>query len=69
VLGTAVGLVLGAALGAMAGAVLAERSLGKNREESFRLGKIAFWGRLLGSVSKIVIAGLLVTVATFAAIF
>lgn len=69
VLGTAVGLVLGAALGAMAGAVLGERSLGKDSEESMRLGKVAFWGRLLGSVSKIVIAGLLVTMATFAAIF
>lgn len=68
-LGTAVGLVLGAALGAMVGAVLGERSLGKDSEESMRLGKVAFWGRLLGSVSKIVIAGLLVTIATFAAVF
>ncbi|NBW99138.1 DUF456 domain-containing protein [bacterium] len=69
VLGTAVGLVLGAALGAMAGAVLGERSLGKDSEESMRLGKVAFWGRLLGSVSKIVIAGLMVALATLAAIF
>ncbi|NDG26952.1 MAG: DUF456 domain-containing protein, partial [Proteobacteria bacterium] len=68
VLGTAVGLVLGAALGAMGGAVLGERSLGRELSESFRLGKVAFWGRLLGSVAKIVIAGLLVTLATFAAI-
>lgn len=69
VLGTAVGLLLGAAFGAMGGAVLGEKSLGKNTEESMRLGKVAFWGRLLGSVSKIVIAGLLVTLATVAAIF
>jgi len=69
VLGTAVGLVLGAALGAMGGAVLGEKSLGKNTGESLRLGKVAFWGRLLGSVSKIVIAGLLVTLATLATIF
>jgi uncharacterized protein YqgC (DUF456 family) len=69
VLGTAVGLVLGAALGAMGGAILEEKSAGKNTDESLRLGKIAFWGRLLGSVSKIVIAGLLVALATLAAIF
>lgn len=69
VLGTAVGLVLGAAFGAMGGAVLGEKSLGKTQEESLRLGKVAFWGRLLGSVSKIIIAGLLVTIATVAAIF
>jgi len=69
VLGTAVGLILGAAFGAMGGAVLGEKSLGKTQEESIRLGKVAFWGKLLGSVSKIVIAGLLVTMATFAAIF
>lgn len=69
ILGTAVGLVLGAALGAMGGAILGERSLGKDSSESMRLGKVAFWGRLLGSVSKILIAGLLVTMGTLAAIF
>ena len=61
ILGTAVGLVLGAAFGAMGGAVLGEKSLGKTQEESIRLGKVAFWGRLLGSVSKIMIAGHIVT--------
>lgn len=69
ILGTVIGLVLGAALGAMGGAFLGERSLGKDSDESMRLGKVAFWGRLLGSVSKIVIAGLLVSIATVAAIF
>jgi|688.fasta_scaffold58861_5 uncharacterized protein YqgC (DUF456 family) len=68
VLGTMVGLVLGAALGAMAGAVLGERSLGKDAEESLRLGKVAFWGRLLGSMGKIMIAGALVAIATLAAL-
>lgn len=69
VLGTAVGLIGGAALGALGGAFLAEKSLGKNTQESLRLGKIAFWGRLLGSVAKITIAGLLVSIATLAALF
>ena len=69
ILGTAVGLVLGAAFGAMGGAVLGEKSLGKTQEESIRLGKVAFWGRLLGSVSKMMVAGLLVAIATIAAIF
>lgn len=68
VLGTMVGLVLGAALGAMGGAILGERSLGKDAEESVRLGKVAFWGRLLGSVGKIMIAGALVAIATVAAL-
>lgn len=69
ILGTVIGLVLGAALGAMGGAFLGERSAGKDQAESYRLGKVAFWGRLLGSVSKIVIAGLLVSIATVSAIF
>lgn len=69
VLGTAVGLVLGAALGAMGGAFLAEKTIGKDTEESLRLGKIAFWGRLLGSVAKITIAGVLVSIAVLAALF
>jgi len=68
-LGTAVGLVLGAALGAMGGAFFAEKSLGKDTEESLRLGKVAFWGRLLGSVAKIMIAGVLVSIAILAVLF
>jgi uncharacterized protein len=68
IIGTIVGLLLGGALGAMTGAVIGEKSLGKDTQESLRLGKIAFWGRLFGSLIKIFIAGLLVAIAMVAAI-
>lgn len=68
VLGTVLGLILGGAFGAMVGAVIGEKSLGRDTADSLRLGKIAFWGRLFGSLSKIAIAGLLVAVAVIAAI-
>lgn len=68
IIGTIIGLLLGGATGAMLGAFLGEKSAGKDTEESIRLGKIAFWGRLFGSLSKIFIAGLLVAIAMVAAI-
>lgn len=68
IIGTAIGLILGGALGALLGAFIGEKSLGKDNEESLRLGKIAFWGRLFGSVTKILIAGVLLVIAVTAAI-
>lgn len=68
IIGTIIGLLLGGATGAMIGAVIGEKSVGKDTEESLRLGKIAFWGRLFGSLTKILIAGILVAVAMVAAI-
>jgi hypothetical protein len=52
----------------MLGAFIGEKSAGKGTEESIRLGKIAFWGRLFGSLTKIFIAGILVAIALVAAI-
>lgn len=68
IIGTIIGLLLGGAAGAMIGAVIGEKSAGKNTEESLRLGKIAFWGRLFGSLTKIFIAGILIAIAMVAAI-
>lgn len=68
IIGTVIGLIFGGALGAMIGAVIGERSLGKDNDESLRLGKIAFWGRLFGSVTKILIAGIMMVMAVVAAI-
>jgi hypothetical protein len=68
IVGTILGLLLGGAAGAMLGAFIGEKSAGKGTEESIRLGKIAFWGRLFGSLTKIFIAGILVAIALVAAI-
>lgn len=46
-------LLLGAS-GAFGGAVLGERWLGKDWDSSIQVGNAAFWGRLLGTVGKVV---------------
>jgi uncharacterized protein YqgC (DUF456 family) len=51
-----VGTMLGACLGAMVGAVLGETWLGADPEAVRRIGWAAFWGRLFGSLAKIVVA-------------
>lgn len=61
-LGSAVGAVLGAAVGAFAGAAFAEHSLGEHPHQSFRVGRAAFWGRLLGTGAKTVLASVITAV-------
>ena len=62
IVGSALGVVLGGALGALAGAVFAEYTLGEKMQQSFRVGRAAFWGRLLGTGVKTFIATLLVVI-------
>lgn len=53
--GFLIGPIIFAGLGAFAGAVLGERSHGKDLDESLPVGHAAFWGRLLGTTSKLFI--------------
>jgi len=62
-----VGSILGAALGAFGGALLGEAVAGRSVEASLASGRGAFWGRLLGTLYKLVIAVLMWTVVAFAA--
>jgi len=50
--GPLLGAVLFASLGAAAGAVLGERWQGQDGKHSLRVGRAAFWGRLLGTFGK-----------------
>jgi len=68
VVGSIVGIVLFAGLGALAGAMLGESWKGKKLGESWKTGQAAFWGRLLGSVAKIVIATIMAVLTLAAAI-
>lgn len=67
VIGPIFGIVVFASVGAMVGAVIGELRTGKSTELSLEIGKAAFWGRLLGSVAKIVIGSVILAVATIAA--
>jgi hypothetical protein len=55
VVGSVIGALLCASLGALGGAYWGERWKGRDSDESFRVGHAAFWGRLLGTVGKVVL--------------
>jgi len=68
VVGSIVGIVLFAGLGALGGAMLGESWKGKKLGESWQTGQAAFWGRILGSVAKIVIATIMAVLTVAAAV-
>lgn len=66
VIGPIVGALLFASAGALGGAMLGERWKGRDWEESLEVGKAAFWGRLLGTVGKAMVASVMVVVVVVA---
>lgn len=62
VVGPLLGAVLLAGAGAFIGAVLGERWKGRGFDDAWKVGKAAFWGRLLGTVAKTVIGAAMVGV-------
>lgn len=69
VLGGIAGVFLLGALGALAGAVLGETWKGRSLQESMEVGKGAFVGRLLGTVSKTFVGTTMLLVALSALVF
>ena len=61
-LGPIVAALLFAALGAMAGAMLGEVWVGKDAGASWRIGAAAFWGRLAGTLGKMLVGAVMVVV-------
>lgn len=66
ILGSAVAAVVGGALGAFAGAAFAEHTRGELAGHSLKVGQAAFWGRLLGTGAKSLIASVIAAVAVIA---
>ncbi len=64
--GSIVAVVLFAGLGALAGAVLGEQWRGRSLDQSWQIGKAAFWGRLLGTLAKTAIGAVMVGVTAAA---
>jgi uncharacterized protein len=60
--GSVVAAVLCAGLGAMAGAILGEVWAGRKLDASLHVGTAAFRGRLLGTLGKMLVGGLIVAV-------
>jgi len=62
IVGTVLGALLLGGLGALMGAILGEAAKGRTSQESWQVGKAAFWGRIFGSLAKSVIGALAVAV-------
>ncbi len=62
VLGPIVGALLCAGSGDLVGAMIGEVWAGRTLGESWQIGKVAFWGRLFGTLGKILIGSVMVAV-------
>jgi len=60
IVGQLVAAILLAGAGALAGAMLGETWAGRPLRESWRVGRAAFWGRLLGTLAKTLVASVMV---------
>lgn len=66
VVGSVVGAVLFAGLGAMVGAILGEAWVGRDLDTSWRIGKLAFLGRLAGTLGKMLAGAVMIAVVVVA---
>ena len=64
--GSVAGAVLFASVGALIGAIVAEWAQGRSFGESWRIGKGAFWGRLLGTLAKAGIGAIMIAAVVVA---
>jgi len=63
------GALLLASVGALAGAMLGEQWAGKDLDQSWQVGQSAFWGRLLGTVGKMMVGCVMVALIAAALVF
>ncbi len=66
VIGSVVASLALAAFGALLGAVIGEQWAGRDIAHSLKVGEAAFWGRLLGTLAKLLFGAVMVTVVCVA---
>lgn len=66
VVGPLLGAILFAGAGALGGALLGERWKGREWTKTWEVGKAAFWGRLLGTVGKVLAGSVMIVVVVAA---
>ena len=66
IVGSLVGALLFAGAGALGGAMLGEYWKGRPLEHGWNVGKAAFWGRLLGTLGKVLTGSVIVVVCLLA---
>ena len=62
VVGSVLAAVISAGIGAMAGAIIGELSVGRTPGAGWRVGKAAFWGRLAGTLGKMLLGAVMIVV-------
>jgi uncharacterized protein len=65
-IGPVLAAVFFAGLGAMAGTILGEISVGQRLDTSWQIGKAAFWGRLAGTLGKMLLGTAMIAVVVVA---
>ena len=68
-LGPILAALLFAGLGACVGAMLGELWVGQNLDASWRIGQAAFWGRLAGTLGKMLVGVVMVAVVVVALVW
>ncbi len=69
VVGPLVAVLLFSGLGALTGAMLGEQWKGRQMDQTWQVGKAAFWGRLLGTAAKILIGSIIVVTIVVGLLF
>ncbi len=67
-IGSLLAALLFAGVGALIGAMLGEHTAGRGLGDTWRIGKAAFWGRLLGTLSKSLVGVLMLAAVVIALI-
>lgn len=62
IIGSLIAVLLCAALGALGGAMLGEAWKGRDLNQGWQVGQGAFWGRLAGSLAKVMVASAMVMI-------
>ncbi len=68
IIGSLITALLFAGFGALLGAVLGEQWKGRSLDESVEIGKAAFWGRILGTLGKMLAGAVMLAVVCAAAV-
>ncbi len=66
VVGSVVGALLFSCLGAMLGAMIGEQWAGRDFDSSVEVGHGAFWGRLFGTLGKVIVGSVMIMVTAAA---
>ena len=69
IIGPAIAAIVGGAVGAFFGAVTGEHWKGRSFDQQLKIGRVAFWGRVIGTVGKLAIGLAMIVITTADVLF